>query len=116
MNDTADPITNWRVVAQTSQLGPNGLFDVIVDEQLVLLVNTGEAIVAVQGQCPHQFARLVGGSFHDDRLQCPHHRALFRLSDGACTNGWQLPPLKRYPVRITGTDIALPQPLVALEK
>jgi nitrite reductase/ring-hydroxylating ferredoxin subunit len=114
MNETADTNTNWRVVAQTSALGWNGLFDVVVDDQLVLLVNTGEEIIAVQGQCPHQFARLVGGSFHENRLQCPHHRALFRLSDGACTNGWQLPPLKRYPVRVIGSDIALPRALVAM--
>lgn len=116
-NDSTGPgaTPQWRVIAQLSDMEPKGLFDVVLDDQLVLLIKTDDEIRAMQGQCPHQFARLVGGRLADGQICCPRHMAYFRLSDGVCTNGWQLPPLKRYEVRLSGKDIAVLYPLVALD-
>ena len=116
-SDTPQPnetSQQWRTIAQLSDMAPKGLFDVVLDDQLILLTKTDDGIRAFQGQCPHQFARLVGGRLVDGQLCCPRHMAFFRLSDGACTNGWQLPPLKRYAVRVTGDAIEVPYPLEPL--
>ncbi|MBC7136035.1 MAG: hypothetical protein H5U25_10425, partial [Oceanibaculum nanhaiense] len=47
-------------------------------------------------------------------IECPHHRARFRLSDGICGSGWKLPPLKRYATKLHEGVVLLPDPLVPL--
>ncbi|MEL6266665.1 MAG: Rieske (2Fe-2S) protein [Pseudomonadota bacterium] len=105
----------WQRVASLADLDGTGLHDVAVGRELVLLIRQGDGVLAVQGLCPHQFARLAGGRMTEDGLlQCPHHMARFRLTDGACAGGWSLPPLRRYAVRLDGGNIALPDPLIPL--
>ena len=109
------PSTKWRVVAAKSDVLETGMRDVQIGRQIVLLVGDGDAVLAFQGTCPHQSARLALGSLLEGTIQCPHHMAEFRLADGVCTGGWQLPALKRYAVRVDGDDVLLSEPLQALE-
>lgn len=104
----------WRNVARLSDLPESGLLDVTVGRHVVLLVRQGEQLRAFQGLCPHQYARLADGVLHGDELQCPHHMARFRLSDGVCTGGWALAPLRRFAVRTSGDAIQLADPLKPL--
>lgn len=104
----------WQVVTSREQILEAGLRDVVIGRSVVLLIAQADQILAFQGLCPHQLARLSEGMLVGDALQCPQHLARFNLSDGACTGGWQLPPLKRYAVRIDGDQVLLPDPLVAL--
>jgi 3-phenylpropionate/trans-cinnamate dioxygenase ferredoxin subunit len=104
----------WQAAAALDAV-PEGLSEALLGNALVLLVRRGEDIRAVQGLCPHAFARLVEG--HVDAreiLHCPRHKATFRLADGSCGPGWVLPPLKRYPVRIADGTVWLPDPLTPL--
>ncbi len=103
--------SNWRTVAKCSDFPSSGLMDVLVGRKVILLVKTESTVLALQGLCPHQQARLAEGEVQHGTLQCPHHLAAFNLSDGSCTGGWQLPPLKRYIVEVDGDDILLRDPL-----
>ena len=105
----------WQVVASLAHVRREGMHDIVIGRNVVLLIAETEQIRAVQGLCPHQRARLSEGVLAEGVLQCPHHLARFNLSDGTCTGGWQLPPLRRYDVRVEGDDVLLPDPLVALE-
>lgn len=105
----------WRVVAAKSDVLQAGLRDVQVGRRIVLLVSDGDQVFAFQGTCPHQSARLAHGSLLDGTIQCPHHLAQFRIADGTCTGGWQLPPLRRYAVRVDGDDVLLSEPLLTLD-
>ena len=105
---------DWCVAAALSDIPENGLHDVAIGRTMVLLVRRNDRVMAFQGLCPHQFARLADGLLLADDLQCPRHLARFRLSDGICTNGWQLPPLERYPVRVKEGAILLPDPLTPI--
>lgn len=109
LNETA-----WQVVASKNQVDAAGLLDVRVGRRVVLLIARSDQILAVQGLCPHQHARLSEGAMVDDTLQCPHHLARFNVEDGACTGGWQLPPLKRYAVRVENDQVLLSDPLTPL--
>lgn len=90
------------------------MLDVQIGRRLVLLIAQDDGVQAFQGLCPHQMARLSEGEIIGDVLQCPHHLAQFRLDTGDCTGGWQLPPLRRYAVRVDGDEILLPDPLTPL--
>ena len=106
--------SQWRTVARLSDITETDLTDVVVDGRPVLIVRQGDQVMAFQGTCPHQFARLSEGTIVDGALQCPHHLARFNLADGVCTGGWKLPPLQRYEVRTCGDDVQLTDPLRAL--
>lgn len=105
----------WREVAKLSVLDATGLADVAVANAVILLIRDGDTVRAVQGLCPHQFARLADGTLSDGWLHCPQHMARFRVADGACGPGWTLPALRRYAVRIEEGAILLPDPLVPLD-
>ena len=111
----ADTPNTWRVVASRQDVLQAGMRDVPIGRRIVLLVGRGGEILAFQGLCPHQHARLVEGTLDGDALQCPRHLARFDLDDGTCGGGWQLPALRRYAVRIDGDDVLLADPPVALE-
>ena len=116
---SASPIdeesTHWTVVATVPEVAKTGLCDVLIGRRSVLLVYRNQQILAFQGICPHQSARLADGLIIDDSIQCPHHLARFRLDNGQCSSGWQLSPLKRYAVKTDGDDILLPDPLLELD-
>jgi len=105
---------DWRTVASWADFPNSGLLDVEVDGMLVLLVKQNGDVRAVQGLCPHAFARLAGGRVDEaGALHCPRHLARFSLDDGACLSGWIVPPLKRYAVRVEDGAVQLPFPLIA---
>jgi 3-phenylpropionate/trans-cinnamate dioxygenase ferredoxin subunit len=105
----------WRKIAALDNLA-DGLHEVMVGSDVVVIVRLGEKIAAVQGLCPHAFARLSEGSVDDAwRLHCPRHKACFGIDDGLCGPGWVLPPLRRYKVRVEDGDVLLSDPLRAID-
>ncbi|WP_298244177.1 Rieske (2Fe-2S) protein [uncultured Bradyrhizobium sp.] len=73
---------------------------------LLLIWNDGDA-VACDRACPHEQADLALGEVRGGRLFCPRHAASFDLRDGAINPGWPSPPLRLYPLRITGEQICV---------
>ena len=100
----------WREVAKVAEVTENAPVEVGIDNMAVILVRVRDGIAAYQGICPHQSARLGGGTVIDGWLRCPQHRAMFRLADGVCGDGWELPPLRRYALRIEAGAVLLSDP------
>ncbi|MBM86077.1 MAG: hypothetical protein CMM47_08650 [Rhodospirillaceae bacterium] len=101
----------WRAVARVDEVMAGVVLEVAVGNKRVILVRVDGEVVAYQGTCPHQFARLGRGTIADGWLHCPHHRAKFQLTDGTCGPGWDLPALQRHDLRINDGAVHLQDPL-----
>lgn len=102
----------WQAVADLAAIPEDAPFEAAAGRAVVVLVRRGGTVLAFQGLCPHQYARLGRGTIEPDGfLRCPQHLARFSLADGSCGPGWALPPLARYPVRIEAGRVLLPDPL-----
>jgi nitrite reductase/ring-hydroxylating ferredoxin subunit len=59
-----------------------GLTEVEVAGDVLLLVRRGDAVTACAALCPHKFTALAGGTLEDGCLTCPQHEASFDLGTG----------------------------------
>src|SRR5262245_42811594 len=105
-----DPISesHFVAVAEVTSLPPGRTQRVTVEGHAVLLVRSGNTVVACQGTCPHEKAGLAQGRVDGRRLVCPRHLASFSLVDGQPSAGWdKVAPLRLYPARVEGERIAV---------
>lgn len=80
---------------------PEGMTEVNVGGELLLLVRDGGQLHACQATCPHKFTALSGGDLRDGQLTCPLHAATFDLSSGRPRPGQEWAGnLPLFPVRI----------------
>ncbi|WP_453951563.1 Rieske (2Fe-2S) protein [Bradyrhizobium sp. USDA 377] len=98
-----DDEAGWIAVCDLDQLKHEAIVRV-AGRDLLVIWNEGN-VVACERACPHEQADLALGQVRTGRLHCPRHAASFDLRDGAITAGWPSPPLRLYPVRITGEQI-----------
>ncbi|WP_420722460.1 MULTISPECIES: Rieske (2Fe-2S) protein [unclassified Hwanghaeella] len=102
----------WCPVASLADLSPDTPLEVIVEDTVVILLKVDGEVVAYQGLCPHQFARLAQGYVAAGSIHCPQHKACFDLRDGVCGPGWMLPALRQYTLRVDAAGtVALASPL-----
>ena len=81
-----------------------GMAQAGTDEGKVLFVRDAEGVRAFQATCPHYGAPLAKGMICGDTLYCPWHKAAFAIRDGTLREPPALNDLKRFPVRIEGSD------------
>ena len=90
----------WHAVADYDDL-PDGTTMVMVGDEMVLLVRSGEAVHACQATCPHKSTLLEGGTVEPGRLTCPLHAATFDLGSGRPFPGQEWAGnLPIYPLRV----------------
>jgi NADPH-dependent 2,4-dienoyl-CoA reductase/sulfur reductase-like enzyme/nitrite reductase/ring-hydroxylating ferredoxin subunit len=75
---------------------------ITIGEQTLLLVRSGDEILAFDGSCPHAGAPLAEGVRCGSRVICPWHKASFDLRSGALVEPPAVDPLRRYPAEIEG--------------
>jgi 3-phenylpropionate/trans-cinnamate dioxygenase ferredoxin component len=90
----------WVEVFRLERLADQSFLCVRVDTADLLLVRTGESVLACERACPHEQADLGRGRIVDGRLFCPRHLASFDLRTGDISAGWPGRPLQLYPVEI----------------
>jgi 3-phenylpropionate/trans-cinnamate dioxygenase ferredoxin subunit len=95
----------WIPVCDLSRLKAETIVRV-AGLDMLLIWNEGD-VVACERACPHEQADLGLGHVAAGRLFCPRHAASFDLRDGAITAGWPSPPLRLYPVRVTGEQVLI---------
>jgi nitrite reductase/ring-hydroxylating ferredoxin subunit len=101
---------SWQAVARVDDVISDAPLEVPMGNAVFILVRGDDEIIAYQGTCPHAAARLGGGRVIDGWLRCPHHMAMFRLSDGVCGKGWVLPALRRYAVKVEDGVVHMSNP------
>jgi nitrite reductase/ring-hydroxylating ferredoxin subunit len=101
---------SWRAVAKVGDVISDVPLEVAVGNAVFILIRTEDDINAFQGTCPHAAARLGQGRIVDGWLRCPHHMAMFNMSDGVCGKGWVLPALRRYALRIEDGEVHMSDP------
>lgn len=93
-------MARWHALMPFDELA-EGMTDVEVAGEMVLLVREGDAVHACAGTCPHKFTLLSGGEVAQGRLTCPMHAATFDLSTGRPFPGSEFAGnLPLYPVRV----------------
>lgn len=95
----------WHPVIPLEDL-PEGMTDVEVAGEMVLLVREGDSVHACAGTCPHKFTLLSGGDVAGGRLTCPMHAATFDLSSGRPMPGMEWAGnLPVYPLRVNDDGV-----------
>ena len=93
-------------VASLSKLPPGSLIQIEADGREYTLCNTGEAIYALDGTCPHAGGPLGEGALHGNMVVCPWHAWEFDCRTGQ--NDFD--PATRvstHSVRLEGDDIQI---------
>ena len=72
----------WTRVCRTDEVPANGMKEFAVDGTSVLIVHTGEALVAFQAMCPHEAVPLEQGVHDGCVLTCLEHTWQFDLKTG----------------------------------
>lgn len=105
--------------ASAGQFGPidefpeNGLKEIELNGETLLLAKTADGIRALSGHCPHNGAPLKKGVRAGDKIICPWHKAAFSLGSGKCLAPPVIDDLQRYAVEVRDGLIhvqALPVP------
>jgi nitrite reductase/ring-hydroxylating ferredoxin subunit len=72
----------------------------------LVLFRTGDGLVAVDAECPHEGASLAEGSLDDGCVVCPWHQYRFELSSGRCLTDPAL-SLKTYPATVENGEVRI---------
>lgn len=95
----------WIAVCGLDRLKAERVVCVRVAKLDMLVIWNNGDVVACERACPHEQADLGLGRVLAGRLLCPRHAASFDLRSGQISLGWPSPPLRLYPVRVTGAQI-----------
>jgi nitrite reductase/ring-hydroxylating ferredoxin subunit len=101
--------STWTPAIALDQLPAGKGVRVTLDGTDVLLVRSGEGVLAVANRCTHQGAPLhkgvlkLAGSM--PTVQCPVHGSVFRLRDGGVLRSPATQPLPAYDARVDGSTV-----------
>lgn len=98
--------SDWTDVAAESEVGAQPML-VDAGGVPVLLMRSGERIVAMYDRCTHRGGPLHEGSVEDGCIVCPWHASAFRLSDGTVGRGPATRPAPTFEVRVSDGRVAL---------
>lgn len=76
----------------------------------VLLIRDGESVYATGAKCTHYGAPLEKGVYRDGTIQCPWHKACFRVSSGDVTQPPALDSLPSFPARVVDGAVMVSVP------
>ena len=75
----------------------------------VIIINTGEKIIALSAICPHADAPMVEGLLNQEKttIECPWHNSIFDLASGNLLEGPSYEGLTKFDVDIRDEEIFL---------
>ncbi len=89
-------------VASVSDFKDGEMKELEVDGKKILLARVDGRFYATSAQCPHYGVSLAEGLLCGDRVVCPWHKSVFRVTDGELLEPPALDRLTRYEVVETG--------------
>ncbi len=101
-------MSEFVLVASTSELSENGTMLVEVDDRLVMLARVGDRYFALDDLCTHDGGPLSDGALGEDcTIACPRHGAKFDLATGAALTMPATQPTTAHEVRVEGDQISV---------
>ena len=76
----------------------------------VMLVRRGEVVHALKDTCSHSGGPLSQGELDGDRITCPWHFSVFRITDGAVLHGPASSRQVSYRARVNAGQVELQGP------
>ena len=99
----------WTQVATLNELPDGCLLEVIHNGLPYAVCNTGGAIHALLGVCPHQGGPLGQGALDGSLVTCPWHAFQFDPATGVCDFNDEL-RVPTFSVRVEGNEILVDLP------
>jgi 3-phenylpropionate/trans-cinnamate dioxygenase ferredoxin component len=102
-------MSDYRTVAQTSDIDPGEVLLVTFGRMMVLLFNVNGTYYAIEDRCSHADVELSGGTIdlNTCQIQCPKHGAEFDIKTGAALSPPAIAPVMTFDVRVEGQNIQL---------
>lgn len=97
-------------LAATDELKNGEMKQVEAEGTKILLARIDEQFHATGAECPHYGAPLAEGLLCGDRLICPWHKSVFRITDGTLLDPPALDGLKHYEVFVEADRVYLRWP------
>jgi nitrite reductase/ring-hydroxylating ferredoxin subunit len=93
--------TKWVAVdlGDARDIPEGQLFRAKAGANNLVMVRTGDTILALHEQCAHAGGPLAQGKIVDGQVECPWHGSRFRLADGHAMRGPTVYDQPRYEVR-----------------
>src|ERR1700690_3161101 len=104
-DSTSTERPDFRQGVPIDALDENGMIVGRVDEDEVLLVRSGEELLAISPLCTHYSGALADGLVVGDTVRCPLHHACFSLRTGEAMRAPAFAPLSCWRVERQGDRV-----------
>lgn len=101
---------DFTAVAAVADVPEGSPTKVMLGTTAVMLVRRGEVVHALKDTCSHAGGPLSEGQLDGDRITCPWHASVFRITDGAVVHGPAGSRQPSYRARITDGQVELQGP------
>lgn len=98
-------MNEFHFAADVSEVPANSTKLVEIDDQLVLVVNTGDGYYCIDDVCTHDGGTLCDGTLEGNEIACPRHGAKFDVRTGAATKMPATQATGCHDVQIDGSKI-----------
>jgi len=96
----AEPSADWAAVVALDDLDEGSLTRVETDTEPLVLLRTGNEVLAASATCTHVGGPLDEGEREGTCVTCPWHGSQFDLRDGKVVHGPATSPLHSYETRV----------------
>lgn len=103
---------NLHLVGTVNDLNEDEPLAIQAGDERIAIFQVGDAYFATQNICPHAYAILTTGFYHEGIIECPLHQSSFDVRTGRCLGGPADRDLKCYPVRREGDSLYLESDVV----
>jgi 3-phenylpropionate/trans-cinnamate dioxygenase ferredoxin component len=98
---------SWTSIISADQL-PSGHYKVVTINCISIVIgNSNGKYFALENLCTHDGGELSGGEIEGEEFICPRHGAGFCIKTGVVTRPPAYENIRRFPVRIQGSDIQI---------
>ena len=97
-------------VAKVGELASGDIKLVEADGTMIVLLNVGDELYAIDDECTHAACSLSDGNLENDIIACPCHGAQFNVKTGDVLEGPANEPVHTYPVQVDGDTVYVSLP------
>ena len=104
-------MNDWVRVAAVDDIKPGDVIQVEVDDEPVVVANTGSEFLATTDICSHEYVLLHDGWLEGETIECPQHGSKFDMRTGEVLNPPATQPIPVYEVKVDGQDVYVRGPM-----